>query len=90
MLFRSGAVVTVPVKTREDFTLFSESQSRVIVSVNPADKEKFEKILSEGFTPFTFIGKTGGAELSINSKYKFDLNVISDLYYNSIQRLMHA
>ena len=85
-----GAEVTVPVKTREDFTLFSESQSRVIVSVNPDNKEMFEKILSEGFTPFTFIGKTGGAGLSINGKYKFDLNAISDLYYNSIQRLMHA
>lgn len=85
-----GAEVCIPVKTREDFTLFSESQSRVIVTVSSDKKEVFEKTLSEGFTPFVYIGKTGGAVLSINGKYNFDLNSVSDLYYNSIQRLMHA
>jgi len=85
-----GAKITIPVKTRDDFSLFSESQSRVIVSVSPENKEAFEKAVSQSFTPFTSIGVTGGSILSINEKYNFDLNKLIDLYYNSIQRLMHA
>lgn len=85
-----GAKVNIPVKTRDDFSLFSESQSRVIVSVSPSGKEEFEKILSESFTPFHCLGTTGGKMISVNDKYTFDLNKLIDLYYNSIQRLMHA
>lgn len=85
-----GAEVYVPVKTRDDFSLFSESQSRVIVTVSEDKKEVFEKILSESFTPYAFIGKTGGKLLSVNGKYIFDVNKLSDIYYNSIQKLMHV
>jgi phosphoribosylformylglycinamidine synthase len=40
-----GAKITIPVKTREDFSFFSESQSRIIVSVSPENKDKFEEKL---------------------------------------------
>ncbi len=33
-----GAEVNVPIGSREDFALFSESQSRIIVSVADQDK----------------------------------------------------
>ena len=85
-----GAEVYVPIKTRFDFSMFSESQSRIIVSVSEENKTRFEQILSESFTPFVCIGKTGNKSLSINSKYNFDLNRLSDLYYNSIEKLMHV
>ena len=85
-----GAAVEVPVKSREDFSLFSESQSRIIVSVSKANKDTFEKIVSESFTPFHYIGTTGGDSLNVNGKYSFGLNRLSDLYYNTIQKLMNA
>lgn len=84
-----GAEVNIPVKTREDFSLFSESQSRIIVSVSDNNKSFFEKILSESFTPFHYLGKTGGGCLSVNGKYRFEVSRLKDLYYNSIQKLMH-
>ena len=40
---------------RDDFALFSESQGRILVTVAPKNKEKFEKILSG--TSFAKIGK---------------------------------
>jgi phosphoribosylformylglycinamidine synthase len=40
-----GFDVTTNKKYRKDAYLFGESQSRVVVSVNPADKEKFEALL---------------------------------------------
>ncbi|MCL4548333.1 MAG: phosphoribosylformylglycinamidine synthase subunit PurL, partial [Bacteroidetes bacterium] len=46
-----GARVKIPIKTREDFSFFSESQSRIIVSVDPEMKEKFEETASKSFTP---------------------------------------
>ncbi|MGE5429433.1 MAG: phosphoribosylformylglycinamidine synthase subunit PurL [Syntrophomonadaceae bacterium] len=85
-----GADVNIPVKTREDFSLFSESQSRVILSVQAGKKEEFEKKLSETKQPFTLLGKTGGKKLRVNGKYEFTLENLIDLYYNSISKVMNA
>jgi phosphoribosylformylglycinamidine synthase len=83
-----GAEVTIPVKSRIDFSLFSESQSRVIVSVSPEKKEEFEKLASENKIPCECIGKTGGAGLSVNGKYNFSIEELADLYFNTIGRIM--
>lgn len=83
-----GAKVNIHIKTREDFTFFSESQSRIIVSVNPENKEKFEKIASHSFTPFTCLGETGGKSLRINDQYEFQLELLSGIYYDSIGKKM--
>ncbi len=85
-----GAEVELPVKTREDFSFFSESQSRVIVSVSSDNKNEFERLAAESFVPFTKIGKTGGSSLKVNGKYDFDLAKLSDLYFNSISNKMNA
>jgi len=85
-----GAEVNIPVKTREDFSLFSESQSRIIVSVNPKNKEKFESSLKEKEQTFAFLGKTGGDKFVVNNKLKFELTNLSDIYYNTISRIMNA
>ncbi|MDF1612948.1 phosphoribosylformylglycinamidine synthase subunit PurL [Stygiobacter electus] len=85
-----GANVHIPIKTREDFSFFSESQSRIIVTVSQENKEKFEEIASKSFTPFYFLGIAGGKSLNINEQYQFSLNHLMDLYYNSIPRKMNA
>lgn len=86
-----GARVKIPIKTREDFSFFSESQSRIIVSVDPEMKEKFEETASKSFTPFTLMGETGGKDLCINDQYDFSLNHLIDLYYTSIpKRMIHT
>jgi len=86
-----GAKVKIPVKTREDFSFFSESQSRVIISVSEENKDKFEDVASKSFTPYLLLGQTGGKTLSINDQYDFSVNLLTDLYYNSIsKRMNHA
>ena len=86
-----GAKVKIPIKTREDFSFFSESQSRIIVSVDPEMKERFEETASKSFTPFTLMGETGGKDLCINDQYDFSLNHLIDLYYTSIpKRMIHT
>ena len=84
-----GADINIPIKSREDFSLFSESQSRIIISIDKGYKNSVEKILNETKQYFRFIGKTGGKKLIINSKLNFDLTHLEDLYYNTISRIMN-
>jgi phosphoribosylformylglycinamidine synthase subunit PurL len=84
-----GADVSIPVKTREDFSFFSESQSRVIVSLSPANKDEFEAVLKNKGQKFIQLGTTGSETLNINGKYKFSLNELADVYYNTIARIMN-
>jgi phosphoribosylformylglycinamidine synthase len=85
-----GAHVHIPVKTREDFSFFSESQSRVIISVNPDNQEKFEKAASKSFTPFVLIGETGGKSLNVNDQYDYPFQLLFDLYYSAIPKRMNV
>ncbi|MFH1195059.1 MAG: phosphoribosylformylglycinamidine synthase subunit PurL [bacterium] len=84
-----GADVHIPIKTRTDFSLFSETQSRIIISVAPEDVSRFEEIASKSFIPFHKLGTVGGNNLKINDQFEFDLEKLSDLYFNSIARKMN-
>ena len=84
-----GAKVEIPVKTREDFSFFSESQSRIIVSISKSNQKIFEEIMIKHNQPYRLLGETiESLELIANHKYKFDLNKIYDVYYNSIERAL--
>ena len=85
-----GAEVIIPIKTREDFSLFSESQSRIIISLNPNNKNEFEEFLKDKKQPFTFLGKTGGSQLKINKKINISLDKLVDIYFNTISRIMNG
>lgn len=83
-----GAEVNIPISSRVDFALFSESQSRIIVSIVDQDKDSFETEISKTGVPFKLIGKTGGTELIINDLLKVDLVKLADGYYNTIPTIM--
>ena len=85
-----GAEVDISIKSRLDFTLFSESQSRVIVSVSSSNKEEFEKVVSEHSTPITLIGKTTEKDLKINDEIAISLEKLIDIYYNTISKKMNV
>ena len=85
-----GAEVRIPVKTRIDFSLFSESQSRIVVSISPNNKEKFESKLKEFNQAFIYLGKTGGKSLKINDEIDLRLNSLAALYFNTIPDIMNS
>ncbi len=85
-----GASVNIPIKSRKDFSFFSESQSRIIVSVSTEKKNEFEKSLKENNQFFNYLGTTGGNVLSVNNELKFKLEELSDIYFNTISRIMNA
>jgi phosphoribosylformylglycinamidine synthase len=84
-----GAEVNIPIKTRKDFTYFSETQSRIIVSISNNKKNAFEKILSSSSQTFSQIGTVGGSVLKLNEDISVSLDILSDLYYNTIPRIMN-
>ncbi|MDP3149919.1 MAG: phosphoribosylformylglycinamidine synthase subunit PurL [Ignavibacteria bacterium] len=82
-----GAEISVDVATREDFAFFSESQSRVIVSVSPEKKDEFDAFLLAKDFPVLQIGKVGGKSFHIND-HRMNLLLLSNIYYNTISKLM--
>ena len=85
-----GVSVNIPVKTREDLSFFSESQSRVIISVSPEKKEEAESLLDLMKQSFKLLGVAGGSTFEINSKYKFSTDDLAGLYYSTISSIMNV
>jgi len=64
--------------TSDDFTLFSESQGRMLITINPKDKKAFEEIMKG--TVFALVGKVEGSEIKVvGKKTKINLKVTDAL-----------
>ncbi|MFI5237825.1 MAG: AIR synthase-related protein, partial [Ignavibacteriales bacterium] len=83
-----GAEVNIPIKSRKDFSYFSETQSRIIVSVSKDNKEEFENILHASMHPCIQLGTVGGSSLKINNDLNVTIDNLADLYFNAISRIM--
>ncbi|NOX18606.1 MAG: phosphoribosylformylglycinamidine synthase subunit PurL [Chlorobi bacterium] len=84
-----GAEINIPVKNREDYSFFSESQSRVIVSVSKENEEKLFNIFNGSPIKVEKLGITGGKTLKINDKFSFPLEKLLNLYFNTIPERMN-
>jgi len=83
-----GAKINLDFPFRKDFYLFSESQSRIIVSIDEKFKQTFERFLEQNEIYYQLIGKVGGDKLIINNVLNLKLSQIEDAYFNSFERLM--
>jgi len=83
-----GAEITIPIKSRKDFSYFSETQSRIIVSVSPNKKDEFEKLIHSSSQTFTLLGKVSGQSLKINDNINVKVDDLADIYFNTIPRIM--
>ncbi|RZN49455.1 phosphoribosylformylglycinamidine synthase subunit PurL [archaeon] len=63
-----GASIELHDELGPDTSLFSESNTRWICEVEPANEDAFEKALAESNVPFTKIGSTGWDRLTISHK----------------------
>ena len=61
-------VVQSETAIRSDAFWFGESQSRVVVSVSPENKQAFEAKLAAGQVTFQLVGKIKGKEVKINQE----------------------
>lgn len=85
-----GCKIEFEYNVRNDFTLFNESQSRIIISIKKDDISACEDICSKNGIGFSAIGVTGGNKFIINKDINLNLEIVSDAYYNSIHRIMET
>ncbi|MCL6493671.1 MAG: phosphoribosylformylglycinamidine synthase subunit PurL [Ignavibacterium sp.] len=83
-----GCEIEIPIKSRIDFTLFSESQSRIIVSISNPKQKDFELKLKEAGIPFFRLGLVRGKSMIIKNVFEISLKELSDIYFNTIPRIM--
>ena len=81
-----GCEVEVPIKSRKDFSLFSESQSRIIISVSKEKNLELEPELSS--VKFTKLGVVTGLSLKLKNLFDVSITEVSDIYYNTIPGIM--
>lgn len=83
-----GCEIFISTVARKDFALFSESQSRIIISAGMENKHKILDLAEKNDLYIELIGKTGGSLLRINNFIELEIDNIKDSYYNSIHKLM--
>lgn len=83
-----GAKISFTPSFRMDYFLFSESQSRILISISKDNKNRMESELKKLGIPFEKIGVVQGETLEISDKIHLAIDEISDVYFNSITKLM--
>ncbi|MNK87638.1 Phosphoribosylformylglycinamidine synthase 2 [compost metagenome] len=69
-----GAQVNIDTELRHDVALFSESQSRILLSATPDKAAELEKFISERSVPVNVIGRVEGTSLVIDINRASALN----------------
>jgi phosphoribosylformylglycinamidine synthase subunit PurL len=68
--------------------LFNESQSRIVISVEPENLQKTMSMLQEGQIPFQQLGRVGGDQLRIrvgNEEFSWSVGDLYDDWWNAIR-----
>ncbi len=83
-----GCEVEIPIKSRKDFSLFSESQSRIIISISKDKILELEPELKLSGVNFTKLGVVTGSSMKLKNLFDVSVKEISDIYYNTIPGIM--
>jgi len=68
--------------------LFSESQSRALVSLEPGKLEALKEIAARLGVPLEVIGRTGGDNLEVEGAFSIPLEKMKDVYMNSLEKMI--
>ena len=74
---------------RRDAFLFGESPSRVVVSIDPKNKDLFESNLSSSKTSFSKLGKVTDADISIDNEFFGEISEYKEIFNSSISNKMN-
>ena len=76
--------------TRADTLLFGEGPSCVVVSVEPADWPRMEKLLDASGLPFFQLGEVGGEHLDIADYLKLPVGTLREHWRTALARALTA
>ncbi len=83
-----GAKVALDDDLPAHSSLFSESQSRFVVSVADSNSATFIKRLIEAEVPYSVIGEVGGTALEIEGRIAVEVAEIAHLYDSILEQLV--
>src|SRR5687767_10817069 len=83
-----GASIELPQNKRSDVFLFSETQSRVLVSVSLEKIKSVEELLGKLAIPFHRLGSVNGNAITIDGQDFGNIRAWDDLYKNSLSLLL--
>ena len=83
-----GAKIVLKDEIRSDALYFGESQSRVILSLDPKNKAALEKLAAVREIPLETIGLVAGTALLINEDINLPVAEMAELFYESVGRAM--
>jgi len=84
-----GARIETREMIRADALLFSESQSRIIVSVQEKDLVQLEALAAEHHAPFQAIGSVGGTRLIIHPLVYLPVEEIKSIWSGALEKRLH-
>jgi phosphoribosylformylglycinamidine synthase II len=83
-----GAVIDLESEIRNDALMFGESQSRIVISFSPENKEAVTKLAEQSGIDFSVIGKVGGNNFQANiNNTEFmneDIHVLRDVWKGAL------
>ena len=89
-----GATIELETNLPVEALLFSESHSRMLVSVRGECIDAFQKLLDKRSVPHQHLGTTGGDRLtvSVNGSRAFDLDLptLHDEWWHSLERKLRS
>ena len=81
-------------KISDEAKLFSESHSRYVLVTNNKNKNKIVSILQQNNVFFKIVGEFGGDQIIFsekkNSLAKLRVDKAQDLWFNSLEKLIHG
>lgn len=83
-----GANVALDDELEATSSLFSETQSRIIVTVANSEVERMLDILSEDNVPYSVLGEVGGQRLIIENKIDLSVAEMAEPFNSSLERLV--
>lgn len=81
-----GFDINVNKSVRGDAFFFGESQGRIVVTIDPSNRDHFEGELNTSGQQFEFLGKTGGDQLVIDGQVFGSLAEFSAIFETALER----
>ncbi len=85
-----GANITLDGDMRTDALLFGETQSRIVISISPDNREKIESLCRKHGVSCTLLGQVKGDALIINDYINSGIRELTDLYTRAIPAAVDA
>ncbi len=84
----NGFAVTVANDLPGHVALFSESASRVVVTVGPEHEDRLIALASAHGVPITRLGETGGPRVVFDGMFETTVEELREIFETAIPRLM--